>query len=150
MEQRFIVKIDKTSSANGCWLWTASLNHGYGQFHNKNGPRIASRIAYELWVGKITNELHVRHKCDEPSCCNPEHLELGTHQDNMNDMIERGRKNVAKGERHACAKLTDDDIREIRILFGFGFGHRELGRRFSIDHKAIGAILKRKTWKHVK
>lgn len=75
-----------------CWEWSAnSYSNGYGQFQLNGKPHLAHRIAYELVNGPIPKGLVVRHKCDNPSCIKPEHLELGTQFDNIRDMVKRGR-----------------------------------------------------------
>lgn len=76
---------------NGCWEWTGGKNNvGYGMFRDGAGMRTAHRVSYELHKGKIPKGKHVCHSCDNPKCVNPDHLWVGTHQDNMQD---RSRKN---------------------------------------------------------
>lgn len=71
-----------------CWEWTGSLNnHGYGRL----GHAYAHRISYEIHHGPIADGLHVMHSCDNPPCCNPAHLSLGTASDNMRDAVQKGR-----------------------------------------------------------
>jgi len=94
LEERFWDKVDKS---DGCWLWTAALNpDGYGRFVVQMSPqkvRGAHRVAWELMNGAIPNGLSVLHQCDTPACVNPEHLFLGTQQDNVADMVAKGRWN---------------------------------------------------------
>jgi hypothetical protein len=100
IERRFWGNVDKSYSARGCWLWTASFTgktHKYGQISVRGHIWKAHRLAYLLHNGEIPTGLHVRHTCDNPSCVNPDHLLAGTHQDNMRDAVERGRFFV---ERH--------------------------------------------------
>lgn len=93
---RFWPKVDKTAT---CWLWTASVfENGYGLFHLDDRNLKAHRYAYELLVGPIPDGLEVRHTCDVARCVNPEHLSLGTHAENMADMVERDR--AARGKRN--------------------------------------------------
>jgi hypothetical protein len=76
---------------SGCWLWDASVNTaGYGQLNIEKRPRLAHRLAYEHYVGPIPEGMHVCHRCDVPACCNPNHLFIGTHLDNMRDMDAKG------------------------------------------------------------
>ncbi len=84
---------------SGCWLWTAALsNKGYG-FYFSDGHNFAHRWSYSHFVGPIPEGLIVRHRCDTPSCVNPDHLELGTQSDNMQDCIKRGRHKGAAWQR---------------------------------------------------
>lgn len=84
-------------SESGCWNWTASTIKGYGQFYfrptrqDKIQKLYAHRFAYELFVGPIPPGAIVRHSCDNPLCVNPDHLSIGTSQDNRSDMARRGR-----------------------------------------------------------
>ena len=138
-------KINKTET---CWLWTAALCHfGHGNFWNNGRNVKANRFAYELWKGPIPPDMCVRHTCDEPSCVNPEHLLLGTQQDNMRDKVERNRQ--AKGEKNGSAKLTEDIVREIRILRGFDFTTAELSNTYKVNKSTILRILSREKWKHI-
>lgn len=94
-----------------CWEWRGHKNHfGYGVYQHKK----AHRTAYELCVGPIPQGLCIRHKCDNPSCVNPYHLEPGSIADNHRDMVERGRMNPPIGEAHGRCKFSDAQIREIR------------------------------------
>lgn len=78
-----------------CWEWLGAKSRGYGLLSSKQGeaPFKAHRLAYELFVGTISSGQVVRHKCDNPSCCNPFHLDIGTHRDNVMDRVRRGRTN---------------------------------------------------------
>lgn len=160
MEERFLKHINKTET---CWEWIGSKNkHGYGRFYANGMLKRAHRVAYELWRTTIPEGLIVRHMCDNPSCVNPDHLELGTQRDNMNDMTERNRQakgdksgarlhpeKVARGDKHYSAKLTEDDVKEILILRDFDFTQTELAKRFNVSQATIGYILRGDTWKHI-
>jgi DNA-binding transcriptional regulator YiaG len=157
MEQRFLSKIEKTDT---CWNWTAGLfTNGYGQFNINNYPILSHRFAYELWVNPIPDGLVVRHKCDNRKCVNPNHLETGTQQDNMDDKVKRNRQSKgekhsnafqrAKGEQHGSSKLSEDEIKEIRILLGFDISQRKLAKIYDISQPHICAINRNKFWKHI-
>ena len=106
---------------SGCWIWTGSLsNSGYARlssFHSSALNRRfvkAHRVAWILFRGEIPGGLCVLHKCDTPSCVNPNHLFLGTRGDNTADMDRKNRRVVCMGENHPCTKLSDNDVRSIR------------------------------------
>ncbi len=103
--KRFWDKVDKSGD---CWLWTAGTNGQYGSFGRgtrEQGKELAHRMAYELTHGSIPKGLFVRHTCDTPLCCNPAHLELGTHVDNMHDMHARGRSRGDKFTSEQCTQI---------------------------------------------
>jgi hypothetical protein len=148
MEARFLTKVNKIEG--GCWEWSGCKSvYGYGVFgvnvNNRNCR--AHRVAYELWKGPIPSGLLVRHKCDNRGCVNPDHLETGTFQDNSNDMVERGRS--LKGENHGAAKLTEDDVVEIKVLLGFGVPQRQIAEQFGVSQHLISRINTGIQWAHV-
>jgi hypothetical protein len=89
----------------------------------------------------------VRHRCDNPRCVNPNHLQLGTHQDNMRDKVERDRQQ--KGERVNTAKLSTDQVIKIRQAVASGSSHTTQAIRYKVSPTNIGQIIKRETWKHI-
>lgn len=100
LKDRFLANIDKSCD---CWLWTGAKNkQGYGHLKIKGKTYRAHRVSYELFNGKIPPGFLVMHKCDNPLCVNPNHLKLGTHKDNTQDMMEKGRDNV---DYHAAQLL---------------------------------------------
>lgn len=134
---------------SGCWEWKGSRNaKGYGQLavgrHSGSDPKrtipmIASRAAYLAWVGAIPDGLVVRHRCDNPPCINPEHLELGTLADNSRDMVVRRR--VANGERKARqVKLTDEQVTEIRSRVSCGETRKALAVEFGVSRSLVSMI----------
>lgn len=131
----------------GCELIVNRWMSKDGHIHLSNdGKRsLAHRLAYEQAFGEIPEGLIVRHKCDNPNCINPNHLELGTHEDNVKDRVERSRS--AKGSNNGRAKLSEEDIRYIRN--NDIHSNTELSKMFKVDPKAIRDIKNFKTWKHV-
>lgn len=134
----------------GCMEWIAGKDRGgYGiiKFANKNTR--AHRAAYELWIGQIPEGMCVLHKCDNPSCINPEHLFLGTQQDNMIDMSNKGRSvpAICNGENNGRAKLTEGQVIQIRAITGLT--HREISDMFGIKRGSVTNIRLGKTWKHL-
>jgi hypothetical protein len=155
--ERFWSKIDKERSQifyNGtrCWEWTGAPTHnGYGRFPLRSGTIRAHRVAYELDYGDIPDGLFVLHHCDNRLCCHPLHLFLGTQQNNMDDMAEKGRSTA--GEKHANHKLTDSQVAEIRRSYGFwgkgGETSTALAKEFGVNQTQISSIVGGKTWKHL-
>jgi hypothetical protein len=152
---RFWSKVDQRGT-NECWRWQASTNaKGYGQFVTcENGQphhSLAHRVAFELTFGTIPDGLSACHRCDNRQCCNPHHLFLGTQQDNLRDMHEKGRRGDTRvcGAAHGNAKLTDDDIREIRRLRDAGVSGPIVARQFGLNRSTVNDIARRATWKHV-
>lgn len=138
------------SNRDECWEWKgATISAGYGH-GNRNGKHFyAHRASYESKFGPIPKGLMVRHKCDNPPCVNPSHLEVGTNMDNVNDCHSRGRARRAVGEDASKAKLTASEVIEIRSLVSDGMSQSEAGRKFKINHRTINAIVHRHTWRHI-
>lgn len=165
---RFLSKIKISTERfwNGtpCWEWLAGqFNSGYGGFWFAGQQQYAHRISYCFFVDNPGN-LFVLHRCDNPPCVNPNHLFLGTHADNMQDMCEKNRnaaktkperisrgkqhsqrmKEVAaRGERHGSAKLKDTEISHIFKLRKQGLLQREIAAIFGVTQAQISNILKR-------
>ena len=126
-----------------------SARMGYGSVVWAGKPEKAHRAAYmrEHSCSLLPNVV-VRHRCDNPRCVNPVHLELGTAAENNRDRDERGR--AALGMKHGKAKLTDSDVLDIRRRYAAGGEtHRSLASEYGVDHKVIGKLIRRITWKHL-
>lgn len=133
---------DKVALGEQCWVWTANVNHrGYGRVLYRGKVQQAHRVAWEMVHGPIPDGLFVLHHCDNPPCVNPDHLFVGTHSDNMVDAVRKG--------RHARAKVTEADVRDIRTARASGEGVRALARRYRVDPKTIRDLLGHENWKHV-
>lgn len=156
--ERFKIKID--FAPNGCWLWNSCLDvWGYGSFcirnfrGHKSYTMKAHRMSYEIHKGIIPKGLMCCHKCDTPSCVNPEHLFLGTNQDNMDDMVRKGRREIRVGESARNVKLTEKQVLEIRRTYRKGeegeFSQWGLARKYGVGRTAIESIIKNKSWKHI-
>lgn len=146
-----------------CWVWTAKSRNsgGYGSFRYKGKQRSTHRIAYELTFGPIPAGMCVLHRCDNPPCCNPAHLFLGTVADNSADMVSKGRQatgvsvsrrdmsTARRGSKHPDAKLTEASVREIRQRHESGESYYKLAERYGVQFGTIGKIVRREAWKHV-
>ena len=129
------------STAFQCWPWTGRTNEsGYGRF--KDG--MAHRVAYELINGPIPGGYVIRHRCDNPACCNPNHLLIGTSADNTADAVERGR--LAIGERHGRTRLTEEQVHYIRRN-PEGRTQATLARKFGVSPSTISYIRSGRNWK---
>lgn len=154
LSDRFWEKVNK-SGPNGCWLWTAAVDRkGYGLFgiHQRTGGNTgAHRMAWELTNGPIPDDMSVLHNCpggnDNPRCVNPAHLWLGNQAENMADMQAKGHSTT--GTRNSQAKITDDDVLEIRRLVADGVRRKEVAARFGICGSSVDNIVNGTTWKHV-
>src|SRR5690606_2084306 len=158
LAERFWEKVDTSGGPDACWPWTGArwgMGHGKFQAQKQLGTTHAHRVAWILTHGAIPKGLVIRHKCDVPYCQNPSHMELGTMADNTRDMLDRGRwvqGHVNRGESHARAKCTDDQIREIRRTYvrdSREFGSEALARKHGVKGTTILPIVNRKTWAHV-
>lgn len=146
VERRLKAKLEKRGD---CLIWTGSTSSdGYGCLSVKGKNKAVHRLAWELENGPIPAGLLIRHTCDTPLCCNINHLLLGTNLDNKNDAVTRGRHN--KGEDQRSAKLTENQVREIRDRYSTGdYTQKALAAQYSITQGALAQIVNRKTWKHI-
>jgi hypothetical protein len=145
----FWSKVAKTDNVDDCWLWVAGCDgHGRGAYSLNHKTCVAPRVAYEFSKGKIQTGLFVCHTCDNQKCCNPNHLFLGTHQDNMDDKTHKGH-NVF-GEKNGRHKLTNAQVLEIRELYAGGsLSQYQLADIYGVARKNIGKIVNRKHWKNI-
>lgn len=173
----FLSRVDR-SNVHGCWLWTGkkSTYGGYGILRSEGRQVRAHRVAYELFVGPIPDHLEVRHTCDVRLCVNPQHLLLGTHRENMEDMVLRHRAATIangrhswvtnrdallagarnrkpnpcayhpRGESHANHKLTVEQVQEIRRQRGHIYA-RDLANQFGVSRATVSAIWQGRLWK---
>lgn len=175
-EERFWASVQKT---DGCWLWTGPRDKdGYGIFHVDGKNIKAHRYSYELHRGPIPEGLWGLHKCDNPPCVRPDHLYAGTHIDNVNDAVERGRvptgdrngsrihpEKRPRGDQHWArqvsqmptrgaangrAKISESDVRKIRSLYATGkYSQSRLGEMFGLTQSGVGSIVNRRAWNHI-
>lgn len=149
LEERFRWFMPGGPPRSGCWDWTGSTGYrGYGQIHMDGAHISAHRTSYRLFVGPIPEGLEILHSCDRPICVQPAHLSPGTHQKNMAEASERGMLKVGRDRKNT--KLSEDDVRKIRRLRASGVPQHEVARRFDISVGAVGHIIHRRTWTHLK
>jgi len=142
---RFWVKVDKSG---GCWEWTAGKNAGgYGQIGFDGKMRAAHRISWIMENGIIPKGMLICHVCDNRACVNPAHLFLGTHKDNTQDAVKKGR--MANGESSGLSRLTEKQVLSIRREYAEGKTQLELARKYNVSRITIHKIVTRKTWKHI-
>ena len=134
-----------------CWMWQAGTNpDGYGviltgsRTDGTRRPQFAHRVVYFLTHGRWPEK--TRHTCDNPGCCNPAHLLEGTHFENMQDKLARGRQ--PRGEGHCNAKLTEEQVRSIRAQKPYK-SLAELSKMYGVAGPVICNIVNRKAWAHV-
>jgi hypothetical protein len=139
----------KIADEQSCWLWEGATNKfGYGVVKIFGKTRRAHCVAYEFTHKISVIGFVVRHTCDNPSCCNPNHLALGTNADNMADKVLKGRH--SHNETHGMAKLTNAQVLSIRRLHETGnFTQQELADKFNIGRSRIWDIINNKRWKDV-
>jgi hypothetical protein len=146
-EERFISKIIKDDF--GCWLWKGHIDiTGYGIFWIYGQNRLAHRASWKIFNPTIfLNDKHVLHKCDVKRCVNPDHLFLGTEADNHKDKANKGRS--ARGVKNASAKLTEEQVLEIRKIYLNIKSTRLVSLMYGVSKSTIKRIVNRTGWKHI-
>lgn len=134
VRERFDTYVEQPDG-NGCWNWTGRKDDkGYGQFQimSKRQER-SHRLAFKFENGQIPPGLIVRHKCDNPSCVNPSHLELGTVQDNVMD------RNLRQRGRYRY--IPDSEIRDMRVDYDGGMKKAAIARKYGVSKTTAGRII---------
>ena len=143
--ERFLSKINRAGETD-CWEWTAGKRSGYGRFRIGDNLYVATRLMWRLTHGTDPIGQLVLHTCDNPGCCNPAHLFIGSDADNGRDKEAKGRGKHPIGEHNGLAKLSDEDV--IRI-FQSTDTNVALARQFGVSDVAISSIRNGCTWQHV-
>lgn len=143
-KQRFLEKIKIEES--GCWKWYGCTNQKYGVMRFKGKNESAHRFSYRNFVDQEIGNKFVCHKCDHPLCVNPDHLFLGSHEQNMKDATNKRR--YAFGEKHYQNKLKEKDIEEIQILYKSGLSQSKICELFGVEQTVISGVLSGKNWKY--
>lgn len=143
---------------SGCWLWlgTERGSNGYGSLKVDGKLIAAHRYSYQRHVSEIPAGLLVLHRCDNPACVNPNHLFLGTDQDNSDDKVKKQRqargaalvkaqaKNKARGEANGNSRLTSAQVEEIRAM---PLPQRAMAKKFGVSQAIISKIKRKEAWK---
>jgi len=147
LPRRFWAKVDKSGE---CWEWTAATAMGYGVINLEGAVTYAHRLSWEMHYGPIPDGLQILHHCDNRRCVRPDHLFLGTLNDNMADMVAKGRHADARGEANARSKLTRRDVLAIRQEYAQGqITQSSLAERYGVAISTIGHLLTGRSWRHV-
>ena len=159
MAEHMINKLYKHSvpiTETGCWIWLGAdsgIKTGeYGILRIGNKNEKAHRLSYKLFVGEIPQGLQVLHRCDTPSCINPDHLFLGTISDNMKDRHKKGRGVYPdqKGSNHSQSKLTEDDVLNIRNMHDNGLSMTKIHAKYNyVSLATISNVCHKKSWRHI-
>jgi hypothetical protein len=137
-----------------CWPWVGAhtlAGYGliqYGSMYDRHSMA-AHRAAYVSVKGSIPEGLVVMHSCDNPACCNPAHLSVGTHKENAADCAAKGRRRKTKTFGGRVRKLSDDDVRSIRVMGDGGVDKHEISAIFDICPTYVDKIIKRRAKAHV-
>jgi hypothetical protein len=149
-DERFWSKVNR-SAADACWTWKGRVTekNKYGRA-SVNGKKIpAHRVAFALANGAIPDGLYVLHRCDNPPCCNPAHLFLGTYKDNIDDMDAKGRRvnNPPLGSNHGCAKIDEWGACGIMARYLMGLPGGEVVDSTGLALRSARAIAHGQTWR---
>lgn len=175
----FWAKVDKSGGEGACWIWQGTTDKdGYGSTSWFYKSIRSHRLAYRLTVGEIPAGQLVLHACDNPPCCNPQHLTIGTHADNVKDRVAKDRsakatrhgsvthpervlrglhhpgrlhpERNARGEQNGAAVLSETQVREIRSRYEHGgISHARLAQEYGVSKSIVGNIIRRRNWAHI-
>lgn len=151
LEQRDIERFEMgytRGEPGDCWIWEKGTAQGYGRLRIGGKVTKAHRVAYQLHHGDLDDSKIICHKCDNPSCVNPDHLWQGTHRENQDDAFRKRRKPTIRniGERNPNSKLTSLDVEMVLYLIFRGYGDREIAKRFGVSSTSVTLIRDGKTW----
>ncbi len=135
-----------------CWNWMRyKLPSGYGMVSMNGKVEYTHRVSYIICIGEIPKGLSVLHRCDNPSCCNPNHLFLGTQTENLDDMTKKGRRRYRahRGSENGSAKLNESLVIEIRSKYKNGARISKLAKEYRVNNSTIWCITTNRHWKNV-
>lgn len=147
-KEKFLQRVGRTNK-KGCHIWVGHVSkNGYGKINLSSKVHLAHRIAYSLYKGPIPKGKLVCHSCDNRRCVNPKHLFLGTHKDNSEDMVSKGRQ--VKGEKNGRCLLTEKQVREIKKKYiPRKYSIYKLGKEYGISPQHVHYIVSGRYWRHV-
>lgn len=136
---------------NDCWIWQRGIfsKDGYGQTQINKKKYRTHRLSYMVFKGIDPGKMYVCHTCDNRKCVNPEHLWLGTARQNTKDSLDKGRSVLLKGEDSYSSFLTENEVKEIKILLKKGIFQREIAILYGVSQSNISCISKGETWTHI-
>jgi len=154
LKERFWEKVNKNGPiqphmTTACWMWTSAMSYqGYGYITTTKGhSKKAHRLSFEFAYSIIPQSMQVLHRCDNPSCVNPEHLFLGSNSDNVADKVSKGRSPDFRGDKNPAAKITKIQAGEIRNKYALGnISQRKLASEYGITQRAIWFIIHNQHW----
>ncbi len=139
-----------TTKTDSCWLWNGAKRNsqGYGQIQVNGKPIPTHRLSYLLFKGPIPDGMCVCHFCDVTNCINPDHLWLGTIGENNTDRNRKGRSIGHPGESHWNAKLTEQDVSQLKELYSSGkYNQRWLADKFGVSKSHISRVVCGREWR---
>jgi hypothetical protein len=151
VSQRFWRYVDKSGGPEACWPWKGSRQgYGYGRFKLASYHTVgAHRLAYLLGHGEGLGDLHALHRCDNPPCCNPDHLFAGTNDDNVADKLAKGRQTSPgdqSGDKNRAAKLSASQVEQIRKRIAAGHTNTAIAKDYGVTHQLISRIRRGRSW----
>lgn len=150
LQTRFWSKVEKS---DGCWVWRGDIGHGgYGRIRINGANKMSHRIAWEWVNGPIPAGLVICHSCDNPPCVNPDHLRAATQKENVEESERKGRRNYRTGPAPWRAKLTEENVREMRHLHKENskyYTDGKIAKMFGVDPSTAKKAIYGLTWKHV-
>jgi hypothetical protein len=136
LRSQFNAHVNTDAGADACWEWQGKRRAGYGRLSLGGQSWYAHRLAWEFANGPIPDGMFVCHTCDSPLCVNPKHLWLGTPGENMHDKARKGRA------RTGSRRLSDDDVRGIRLMRQAGALYRDIARAYGLTENYTGLIVR--------
>lgn len=132
-----------------CWIWTDRVNAwGYGFYTEDGKTKFSHREMYKRYIGQIAEGLVVMHKCDNPSCCNPKHLEIGSHRDNQLDKVKKGRQ--ATGEKCGTSILTEKQVLVMREMYATGkYTYKQIADLYEVCKDTCQKAIRGINWGHI-